>query len=255
MKHKINVSINDLLKVFENISDFAKELDISSDNYGIIVTKKKGLARSIEEKLWLTFSIVKLNNEYVVIFRLSGSIEPIARAKVKSISSGCEISTECLGDKDVCSHIDKMFKNLAKNTGTVIERLSKRAKASEAILAKFSLSSKYAKVIDGLAEVTLSSLYLKYPLLERRKMKLNDIKNLNEFLDNLYRKYVSTVREVYVHVSNTNWMFILAVDLENMVYTPSFIEDTLRVVGKGALEKLMEKQDEYVVVSILTMHS
>ncbi|MEM4583774.1 MAG: hypothetical protein QW611_02195, partial [Ignisphaera sp.] len=61
--------------------------------------------------------------------------------------------------------------------------------------------------------------------------------------------------EVYVHVSDTNWMFILAVDLENMVYTPSFIEDTFRVVGKEAVERFLNKQEDYVTITILTMQS
>ncbi|MEM1916651.1 MAG: hypothetical protein QXU00_05170, partial [Ignisphaera sp.] len=120
---------------------------------------------------------------------------------------------------------------------------------------KFTMSLRYAKVIDGLAEVTLSSLYLKYPLLERRKAKLDDVKNLDEFLDKIYKRYSPLVREVYVHVSDTNWMFILAVDLENMVYTPSFIEDTFRVVGKEAVERFLNKQEDYVTITILTMQS
>ncbi|MEM4506496.1 MAG: hypothetical protein QXM82_03880, partial [Ignisphaera sp.] len=77
MKQKLPATTSDVLKVFENLSDFAEYLDIVFDGYGIVITRKKGLVKPIEEKLWLTYSIVKSNDEYVVTFRFSGSLDPV----------------------------------------------------------------------------------------------------------------------------------------------------------------------------------
>jgi len=255
VKQKVHATPSNILKIFENLSDFAEYLDVVFDGYGIVIMRKKGLVKPIEEKLWLTYSIVKVNDEHVIMFRFSGSLDPVSRVRIRSSEKGCEIVSECIGDKSICSYIDNMLKKLTTNLDKIVEKMNKRSKSIEMNITKFTMSLRYAKVIDGLAEVTLSSLYLKYPLLERRKVKLDDVKNLDEFLDKLYRRYSSLIREVYIHVSDTNWMFILAVDLENMIYTPSFIEDTLRVVGKEAIERFLKKQEEYVTVAILTMQS
>ena len=255
MKQKLPATPSNVLKVFENLSDFAEYLDIVFDGYGIVITRKKGLFKPIEEKLWLTYSIVKSNDEYVVTFRFSGSLDPVSRVRIRGSKKACEIVSECISDKSICSYIDNMLKKLATNLDKIVEKMNKQTKSIDMQITKFTMSLRYAKVIDGLAEVTLSSLYLKYPLLERRKAKLDDVKNLDEFLDKIYKRYSPLVREVYVHVSDTNWMFILAVDLENMVYTPSFIEDTFRVVGKEAVERFLNKQEDYVTITILTMQS
>ncbi|MEM1694954.1 MAG: hypothetical protein QXE70_10820 [Ignisphaera sp.] len=255
MKQKLPVAVNIVLKIFEHLHEFAEDLDITVDGYGIVIVKKKGFVKPIEERLWLTFSIIRGKDEHTVVFRFSGSLQPISRIKMKSIDRGCEIVSECLGDKSICSYIDRMVKRLATNLDKIIEKMYKRTRDVDKKSVRFTMTLRYANIIDGLAEITLSSLYLRYPLLERRKMRLDEVKNLEEFLDKLYRKYGLAVKEIYVHVSDTDWMFILAVDLANMVYTPSFIENTFRVIGKEAIEKLMNKQDEYVTVAVLTTQS
>jgi len=254
LKYEVDADPQQVVQILEGIERVADLLGINASAYGITITVRKGLFRPTNETYVISYSIVRAANNYVVTFRLSGGLEPIARADITRSNSGCRIYLKCLGAKQLCRHIDDFLKKLVKNLDTAVQRLQSSLAPSRVALG-FKLSSKYNRVIDGLAEVTLSSLYLKYPLLDKRVVPIDEVKDIESFLDKLYMIYRARAREIYVHISASSWMFIVAVDLANMEYTPSFISDNVRVVGKEAIEMFKSRSDPYVSLSILSIHS
>lgn len=255
MRYKIAIGADDFIQVLENIDKVSDILNIQVDPYGIMITVKKGLIKPIEEKYWLSYSIVRSVNKYVVVFHLSGSLSSVAKVEVEGKDEGSEIRLECI-DKNLCKYVNVLVKKLVENFEKAIEKVKKTNRTPE-YRAKFSLSTKYGKVIDGLAEVTLSSLYLRYPLLDRKTLPLNDVKDLNNFLTELYLAYNQKANEIFVHVAASKWMFILAVDLLSKEYTPSFIdlESNVRLVGKEAIEALKQRNDPFVSITILSSNT
>lgn len=255
MRFKLNIEASNFAQVFENLEKVSDLLGISVDAYGINVRVKKGLFRGSEENYVISYLIAKTGNKYIVVFRLSGSLDPIAKVEVEDIGKGCMISLSCLSNKQLCSYINDMLKKLSENVEKVLEKLNNIRKSE--YRPKFNLSSRYTKVIDGLAEVTLSSLYLKYPLLDRRIASLSEVIDIEAFLDKMYKLYSTKASEVFIHISASTWMFIIAANFSSREYTPSFIDNTTnrRLIGKEAIEALKRVNDPYVTITILTTRS
>lgn len=251
MKYKVPIEANAFVKLFENLDKISEVLGTPVDIYGIVINVKKGMFKSVEEKYTLSYSITRGSGKYIVVFRLSGSVEPVARVEIEDRGKGCEVKLECV-DKNLCRYVNSLVKKLIDNIEIAIEKIRRNVDLSEHRL-KFRLSSKYIRFIDGLAEVTLSSLYLRYPLLDRKLKPLNEISNLENFLTEVHTLYSSRVNEVFVHISAPSWMFVLAVDLSSREYTPSFIDlkTSTRLIGKEAVEALKQRNDPYVTVTIL----
>jgi len=252
LRLKLNTDANNFVRIFENLDKVSDVLGIPVDAYGINVKVKKGLFKGKEENYVLSYLIAKTANKYVVVFKLSGSLDPIARVEVEDVDRGCVVSLKCLDNKELCSYINDMLKKLSENVEKVMEKLKSRIKSE--YRPGFNLSPRYIKVIDGLAEVTLSSLYLKYPLLDRRIVSRDEVINVENFLEKLYKLYGTRVSEVFIHISASTWMFIIAVNFASKEYTPSFIDNTTnnRLLGEEALEALKSVNDPYVTITILS---
>ncbi|MEM4788933.1 MAG: hypothetical protein QXV06_03985 [Ignisphaera sp.] len=255
MKLKLNIGASNFVQIFENLEKVSDILGIPVDAYGINIRIKKGLFKGVEENYIISYLIAKTGNKYIVVFRLSGSLDPIARLEFEDIDKGCMVSLSCLSNKELCSYINDMLKKISKNIDKVLDKLN-NIRRSE-YRPKFNLSSRYTKVIDGLAEVTLSSLYLKYPLLDRRIAPLSEVIDIENFLNKMYNLYSTRVSEIFIHISASTWMFIVAVNFSSREYTPSFIDNTTnhRLVGREALEALKLVNDPYVTITILTTRS
>jgi len=158
------------------------------------------------------------------------------------------IETTCLGAKPVCKEIERLLQAITK-----IQRVNVKSEAKP--VHRFSIGNRYAAIIDGLAEVTLATLYLRYPLLGRHVVRLEDVKNIDEFIDYLYRAYSSKAKEIVACIEAENWRLILAIDFDMRTYTPSFIESSTRIVGPQALDMLKSKHSDRAILIVFAMRS
>ncbi len=250
MKIKASAEPEEIIRVFDEIERVATTLGIEYSSRGIVIKVKSGFFGRELKKQTVSYVVIEIGSEKIITFTTPGSLEPILRARVRKSDKGTVIETECLGRGmgSVCKALEKLLQSIAIRARELLRREEKPA-------AVFSLGDRYASLIDGLAEVTLASLYLRYPLLDRRVLRLEEVKNFDEFLEKLYRMYSSRAREILVHVETMSWRFILAIDFESRTYTPSFIENSLRVVGKEAIEKLMSKREEFATLTVFAMRS
>ncbi len=248
MKVRTSVKPEEIVKIFEEVERVAGTLGIEYDSSGIILNVRKGVFSRETRKQPVSYILVEVGNEKVITFIVPGNLEPILRARIRKNDKGTVIETECLGEGSLCKAIEKILQVIATRARELLRK-------EEPPTSTFSLGNRYAPLIDGLAEVTLASLYLKYPLLDRRIARLEDVKNLGEFLEELYRMYGSRAKEILVHIETTSWRFILAIDFASRTYTPSFIENSTRIVGEEAIGKLMTKREEFVTLTIFAMSS
>ncbi|MEM3980968.1 MAG: hypothetical protein QXF79_06940, partial [Ignisphaera sp.] len=110
MKLKLNIGASNFVQIFENLEKVSDILGIPVDAYGINIRIKKGLFKGVEENYIISYLIAKTGNKYIVVFRLSGSLDPIARLEFEDIDKGCMESLSCLSNKELCSYINDMLK-------------------------------------------------------------------------------------------------------------------------------------------------
>jgi len=248
MRFRVAGSSQDVIRVLERIEYVARALNIEVNGTSIVLTVKRGFLSRGVEMVPITYAIVYRGSEVLITFFVAMDRKPVLRARVGGVGDTVVIETTCLGEKPVCREIEKLLQSIAKmryaNTESDVQPTH-----------RFSINDKYTAIIDGLAEVTLTTLYLRYPLLDRYVVRLEDVKDIDEFLERLYRVYSPKAREIIACIEAENWRLILAIDFNMKTYTPSFIENSTRVVGLQAIEKLRSKHDDRAILTIFAMKS
>lgn len=248
MKLKLVCSPQEVIRTLERIEHVANSIGVEVEGTNIVLTVRRGFLGRELEKVPITYIIVYRGNEILITFFTATDRKPVLRARIGNVKGIAMIETTCLGEKPVCREIERLLQAITK-----IQHVDVKTEAKP--VYRFSIGDKYTAIIDGLAEVTLTTLYLRYPLLGRHMVRLEDVKNIDEFLDYLYRAYSSKAKEIIACIEAENWRLILAIDFDMRTYTPSFIESSTRIVGPQAIEKLKSKHIDRAILTVFAMRS
>jgi len=248
MKIRLTCSPRDVVRALERIEYVANFLNIEISGTNIVLTVKRGFLGREIKKVPITYVIVHRGNEILITFFTATDRNPVLRATIRGAEDIAMVETACLGEKPVCKEIERFLQAITK-----LQHVDMKSETQ--LVHRFSIGSKYTAIIDGLAEVTLTTLYLRYPLLDRHIVRLEDVKNIDEFLERLYRVYSSKAKEIVACIEAENWRLILAIDFSTKTYTPSFIENSTRIVGPQAIEKLRSKHSDKAILTVFAMRS
>ncbi len=141
---------------------------------------------------------------------------------------------------------DSNYRKMCKELLNILKSGLEKAKPPEIEAHKpsathgFRVGYSYAHLLDGMAEVTLATALLKYPLINRMTYNVEVIKDLDEFLKMMTRK-LSKGRYI-ITVTGKDWRFIIGLNTETLEYTPSFIswKTNERLLGEEALKRLQK---------------
>ena len=231
-----NADIESITNNLSWIDEVAKTLGYTVTSGGIVVKLSRGiLSKRIEERV-ISYAVIRHRDRTVVIFRELGKLDPILRIEILNDQRGIVINTKCeSSEKSLCSTLEKIWSQFLKE-------ITKHLKTSKPTAEEtYRMSMYYATMIDGLAELTLISMYIRYPLIDRRIIKAREVKNLKEFLETMAMLY--RAKELLIHIEGRNWRFIVVLHVENKLYTPSFIENSKRALGEEALARLRTRDD------------
>ena len=248
MKLRLTRNPREVVHALERIEHVANLLGIEVDGTNIVLTIRRGFLGREIEKVPITYIVVYRGSEILINFFTAMNWKPVLRARIGNVESIAMIETTCLGEKSVCREIERLLQAITK-----LQYIDVRREAQP--VHRFSIDDRYAVIIDGLAEITLATLYLWYPLLDRHIVRLEDVKNIDEFLEHLYRTYSSRAREIVACIEAENWRLILAIDFDMRTYTPSFIENSTRIVGPQAIDKLKSKRGDRAILTVFAMRS
>lgn len=204
---------------------------IQIDQYGyIVISMSEGLLKKMHKKFMVTYWFI--GNDTIVFAHDDNNV-PKTFGKLIIRKDG--IYWECIDSNldKLCNIISNAIKNnLSKPK--IRETLLKNIEGVE----RFQLSDAYQNILDGLAEITIATIQLKYPLIERRINNLGYIGYDEGVIEYLYNKFRQG--KYMVILQTYNWIFSIIVDLNTKEYTPSFIDITnnMRLLGNEAIKKL-----------------
>jgi len=204
---------------------------IQIDEYGyIVISISEGLLRKEHKKFIVTYWFI--GND-TIVFAYNDNNIPKTFGKLITGKDG--VYWECIDSnlEKLCNIISTTIKNnLSKSK--IRETLSKKVSGTK----RFQLSNTYQNILDGLAEITIATIQLKYPLIERRINNLGYIGYDEGIIEYLYNKFKQG--RYMVILQTFDWIFSVIVDLDAKEYTPSFIDmvNNIRLLGGEAIKKL-----------------
>jgi len=204
---------------------------IQIDQYGyIVISISEGLLRKEHKKFIVTYWFISNNN---IVFAYNDNNIPKTFGKLVIEKNG--VYWECIDSnlEKLCNIISNTIKN---NLSKLKIRETPSKKVSE--IKGFRLSNTYQNILDGLAEVTIATTQLKYPLIERRIYSLEYIGYDEGIIEYLYNRFKQG--KYMVILQAYSWIFSMIVDLDTKEYTPSFIDimNNIRLLGSEAIKKL-----------------
>lgn len=213
------------------------------DNLGdLIIHSKKGLFRSKTLTYIVDFGIIKGFRHSRAFFSVH---DKEAQHTVFIINffptkeGGFKARWKCLAKNysNVCKEILKILRRGFRRWGEIPQPEMKSSITSLNTVG-FRLSNAYQKILDGMAEVTLSTALLRYPLIMRLNLKVDNLKDTLSFLEYISRK-VGEGRFIILTIGE-NWRFIIGLNNPQKEYTPSFISFTSgeRLLGDEALKRI-----------------
>lgn len=135
-------------------------------------------------------------------------------------------------------------------------RLSQTTESSNTVTQQslFRMSKAFESFLDGFAEITAISAVIRYPMVERRIIRLSSSEEVLKIIEHLYSKYKSG--KYIIILLSQDWMFNVVVDLDKMEFTPSLAmwNLDLRFLGERAMNMLDQLcRDEDVTLNIYSM--
>jgi len=212
----------------------------------IVISTKKGFIKKFEMKYNVKIYMVGSNVFVFGILTDEGFLEAFARLHPK----GSEWYLECINKEysHLCSSILDAIKR-----GIRLYETQKKGSSNTAHQI-FKMSRAFESFLDGFAEVTAISAAIKYPIVERKIIKLGELGDVLELIDYLYSKYRNG--KYVVLLLSGDWMFSIAVDLDRKEFTPSLVvwSSNLRLLGEEALKKFSQiNRDENVRLTVYSM--
>jgi len=204
---------------------------IQIDQYGyIVISISEGLLRKEHKKFIVNYWFIGRDT---IVFVYNDN--NILRTFGKLIIEKNGVYWECIDSslEKLCTIISNTIKN---NLSKLKIRETPSKKVSE--IREFRLSNTYQNILDGLAEVTIATTQLKYPLIERRMYSLEYIGYDEGIIEYLYNRFKQGKYMVILRAYS--WIFSAIVDLDAKEYTPSFIDivNNIRLLGGEAIKKL-----------------
>ncbi len=228
------------------------------DEFGdLIVEARKGFLSKEVEKYIIEYGVIKGTKAVGAFFaaRTGGTIEPVLT--VKFLQKGGKVKCEW-----VCH--ERKYEKLCKQLLHYLRKGFPKARMKEERPRKeeeerprlFRLSGLYASMLDGMAEVTLATALLKYPLVDSLRIKAGVLQDVHEFLKVISSR-LGNGRYI-ITATGQGWRFIVGLNNDSGEYTPSFISwsSNIRLLGEEALKKLSQlNPEEEVKVLIFAVPS
>lgn len=220
-----------------------------NDMEGTVLFKsRKGFIKKLETIYNVKIYMIGNDNFSFGIQTERGMLEVVARLYQK----GGEWYFECI--KKEHSHLCSSILSAIKSGIKMYERKITEKSSSNVDQHAFKMSRAFESFLDGLAEITAISAAIKYPIVERKTIKLNGPKEILGIIEYLYSKYKNG--KYVIILLGSDWMFSIAVDLDTREFTPSLVvwSSNLRLLGEKALETLNQiHRDEDVKLNIYSM--
>ncbi len=143
----------------------------------------------------------------------------------------------CHEDKysKICDEIIKILKKGLKEPPSIKKKYRTTSPQKEEKKPLFRISELYSTKLDGFAEVTLATALLKYPLIMKFEDKVENIRDIENFLERFAAR-VGKGRYI-ITVSGSDWRFIIGFNTETGEFTPSFVSWSTneRYLGEEAI--------------------
>ena len=236
-------SVNDIYNLFSKLG-----VPIDDISGVVVITSRKGFLKKYEVKYNVKIYMVGSNTFVFGVLKDEGSLEAFAKLYIK----GNEWYFECNNKEynDLCTSILNSIKKGIKLYGLKTPEKSNTAITHQS----FKISKAFESFLDGFAEVIAASAAIKYPVIERKVVRLGelgDVLNIIEYLNTRYSsgKYV-------ILMLGEEWMFSVAVDLDKKEFTPSLViwSSNTRLLGEEALAAFKQLNiDENIRFSIYSL--
>ncbi len=235
-------SLDDMYELFTKLG-----FPINTMEGIIILSSKKGFIKKFEIKYNIKVYMVGNNIFIFGILTDEGSLEAIAKLYPKDN----EWYFECINKEysHLCSSILDTIKR-----GIKLYKTQTTKSSSDRSQQTFKMSRAFESFLDGFAEITAISAAIKYPIVERRTVKLSEVGEVLRVIEYLYSKYKNG--RYVILLLGKDWMFSMAVDLDKKEYTPSLViwSSNLRLLSEKALEAFNQiDRDENVRFTIYSM--
>jgi hypothetical protein len=214
----------------------------SINKFGDLELKiRKGLLSKGYDIFIVEFGLIKGVKTVGAFFavRSKESIIPVLTVHFQPLREGILLGQWMCHDDNyqkVCKELLRILKSGLEKAKPPEAGAHKPSSATQVLRMGYS----YARLLDGMAEVTLATALLKYPLISRMTYDVEVVKNLEEFLRIMTRKL--SKGKYIITVTGKDWRFIIGLDTETLEYTPSFIswKTNERLLGEEALKRLQE---------------
>ncbi len=204
----------------------------------LVITVRKGFFSKKEVKYFISYGLLGEEGE-VFFFREVDSGEVFLTGKFRQVEGDTVlIESECKLEalKELCKEVIEVMKKGLSGYGGSKE--AGESGSREGTKRKFSISGIYSNLLDGFAEVTLSSAILRFPLVWTGSVRVDDIADIESFLERLINRYG---RRKYIVMAGTDtWKFVVGFDATKGEYTTSFIswKSGERLLGYEAIDRL-----------------
>jgi hypothetical protein len=218
---------------------------------------RKGLLSRSYEIYIVEFGLIKGVKTIGAFFavRSKESIIPVLTVRFQPLREGLLLGRWMCHD----DNYQKICKELLGVLKTGLEKAKPteaEAHKSPSVTQAFRMGYSYAHLLDGMAEVTLATALLRYPLISRMTYDVEVVKNLEEFLRLMTRKL--SKGKYIITVTGKDWRFIIGLNTQTLEYTPSFIswKTNERLLGEEAVKRLqMMNSGEEVQILVFEVPS